>query len=79
MPLVSAKFKFLKCAIFFSLVLCHLCFDVLVFIGLFGIKQYGVDINGYVRNSDKSMSIWIQRRAYNKQTWPGKLDNMVSE
>lgn len=45
---------------------------------LFGIKQYGVDINGYVRHSDKSMSVWLQRRAYNKQTWPGKLDNMVS-
>ncbi|GAB6026021.1 hypothetical protein CHUAL_011984 [Chamberlinius hualienensis] len=45
---------------------------------LFGIKQFGVDINGYVRGNDNNISMWIQRRAYNKQTWPGKLDNMVS-
>jgi len=45
---------------------------------LFGIKKYGVDINGYVRDPEKGVSIWIQQRAFTKQTWPGKLDNMVS-
>ncbi|XP_067122329.1 uncharacterized protein [Centruroides vittatus] len=45
---------------------------------LFGIKKYGVHINGYVTNYDGSISIWIQRRSFTKPTWPGKLDNLVS-
>ncbi|XP_042901275.1 uncharacterized protein [Parasteatoda tepidariorum] len=45
---------------------------------LFGIKRCGVHVNGFVKNVDGSKSIWIQKRAYTKPTWPGKLDNMVS-
>lgn len=45
---------------------------------LFGIKRYGVHINGYVTHNDGSVSLWIQRRSSTKQTWPGKLDNLVS-
>ncbi|XP_046407687.1 uncharacterized protein YJR142W isoform X3 [Ischnura elegans] len=44
---------------------------------LFGIKKYGVDINGYVNHPEKGLCIWLQRRSSTKQTWPGKLDNMV--
>ena len=34
-------------------------------------------MNGYVRENDKFLG-WIAKRADNKPTYPGKLDNMVS-
>ena len=46
--------------------------------GLFGIRKYGVDINGYVMDPIKGLSIWLQKRSPNKQTWPGYWDNMIS-
>ncbi|GBN58793.1 Nudix hydrolase 24, chloroplastic [Araneus ventricosus] len=45
---------------------------------LFGIKRCGVHVNGYVKNADGSKSVWIQKRACTKPTWPGKFDNLVS-
>lgn len=44
---------------------------------LFGIRNYGVDINGYVRHPTRGLCIWLQQRSDTKQTWPGKWDNMV--
>lgn len=44
---------------------------------LFGIRNYGVDINGYVRDPQRGLCIWLQQRSDTKQTWPGKWDNMV--
>jgi len=44
---------------------------------LFGVRQYGVHINGYVKHSTMGLSIWLQRRSITKQTWPGKLDSFV--
>ncbi|XP_066993580.2 uncharacterized protein [Anabrus simplex] len=44
---------------------------------LFGIRNYGVDINGYVMDPEKGLCIWLQQRSATKQTWPGKWDNMV--
>lgn len=44
---------------------------------LFGIRNYGVDINGYVRHPKLGLCIWLQQRSDTKQTWPGKWDNMV--
>lgn len=44
---------------------------------LFGVRNYGVDINGYVRHPTKGICIWLQQRSDTKQTWPGKWDNMV--
>lgn len=44
---------------------------------LFGIRNYGVDINGYVRHPTLGLCIWLQQRSDTKQTWPGKWDNMV--
>ncbi|XP_075235570.1 uncharacterized protein LOC142332833 isoform X2 [Lycorma delicatula] len=44
---------------------------------LFGICNYGVDINGYVNHPEKGLCIWLQRRSKTKQTWPGRWDNMV--
>ena len=41
-------------------------------------RQYGVNINGFVRDGDGAVeAIWLQRRAADKQTWPGKLDHLV--
>lgn len=42
-----------------------------------GIRNYGVDINGYVRDPKRGLCIWLQQRSDTKQTWPGKWDNMV--
>lgn len=44
---------------------------------LFGIRNYGVDINGFVRHPTRGLCIWLQQRSETKQTWPGKWDNMV--
>nr|XP_018902702.1 PREDICTED: uncharacterized protein YJR142W [Bemisia tabaci] len=44
---------------------------------LFGVCNYGVDINGYVMDKEKGLCLWLQRRSPTKQTWPGKWDNMV--
>eukprot|EP00877_Chromochloris_zofingiensis_P004791 jgi/Chrzof1/14312/Cz08g32180.t1 len=44
----------------------------------FGIRAYGVHLNGYVRCTDGSMNLWVARRSPRKQTWPGKLDHIVA-
>ena len=49
----------------------------LVFSGLFGIRQYGVDINGYVNDPDLGFCMWLQQRSFTKPTWPGRWDSMV--
>jgi len=43
----------------------------------FGVRAYGVHLNGYRRIGD-GYSLWIGRRASNKQIAPGKLDNIVA-
>ena len=43
----------------------------------FGVCGYGVHVNGYVRTSD-GLRMWLGRRARNKPTAPGKLDQMVA-
>ncbi|KAK0167098.1 hypothetical protein PV327_004541 [Microctonus hyperodae] len=45
---------------------------------LFGIRKYGIDINGYVMDPVKGLSIWLQKRSPNKQTWPSYWDSMIS-
>ncbi len=44
----------------------------------FGVRAYGVHINGFVRDDDGSIRMWIARRAAGKQTYPGMLDNMIA-
>ncbi|XP_033109622.1 nudix hydrolase 20, chloroplastic-like [Anneissia japonica] len=44
---------------------------------LFGVKQYGCHLNGFCKTSD-GLSMWIGRRAKNKPTFPGKLDNIAA-
>ena len=44
---------------------------------LFGIRAYGVHLNGYVRRNDQTF-LWIGRRSRTKHTYPGMLDNAVA-
>ena len=44
---------------------------------IFGVKAFGLHVNGYVREGDR-LKIWIGRRALDKAVEPGKLDNMVA-
>ena len=46
-------------------------------IPLFGVRAYGVHMNGYVR-ADRGLGMWIGRRSLNKPTGPGKLDQLVA-
>jgi hypothetical protein len=46
-------------------------------ISIFGIKGYGVHMNGFVRDG-KKLKLWIAKRSINKQTGPGKLDQIVA-
>lgn len=43
----------------------------------FGIRSWGVHVNGIVRRED-GLHMWIARRSRGKQTYPGMLDNMVA-
>ena len=43
----------------------------------FGFRTFGVHMNGFVRQTD-GIYMWIARRAWNKSTYPGMLDNMVA-
>ncbi|MEW5304552.1 MAG: hypothetical protein WDW38_009278 [Sanguina aurantia] len=43
----------------------------------FGIKAYGVHVNGYVKKED-GLHIWVARRSMTKANWPGKLDHLVA-
>ncbi|XP_026730051.1 uncharacterized protein YJR142W [Trichoplusia ni] len=45
---------------------------------LFGIRNYGVSVTGYVDHPVKGLCIWLQQRSFTKQTWPGKWDCFVS-
>jgi len=44
---------------------------------LFGVKGYGVHMNGFVRDGD-AISMWVGKRSLSKPTGPGKLDQMVA-
>ncbi|XP_022107256.1 nudix hydrolase 20, chloroplastic-like isoform X1 [Acanthaster planci] len=45
---------------------------------LFGIKQYGVHLNGYCHHPSKGLCMWIGRRSPTKSTFPNKLDNVAA-
>jgi hypothetical protein len=44
----------------------------------FGIRAYGVHINGYVCKGDGRKLLWVARRSRSKPTWPGLLDHIVA-
>jgi 8-oxo-dGTP pyrophosphatase MutT (NUDIX family) len=43
----------------------------------FGVRAYGVHVNGFVRRAD-GLHLWIGTRAADREVEPGKLDNMVA-
>jgi isopentenyldiphosphate isomerase len=43
----------------------------------FGVRAYGVHMNGFVRRKD-GLHLWVARRARGKETYPGMLDNTVA-
>ena len=43
----------------------------------FGIQAHGVHVNGFVRRGD-DLLMWIARRARDKPSYPGMLDNTVA-
>ncbi|CAB1329745.1 unnamed protein product [Coregonus sp. 'balchen'] len=45
---------------------------------LFGVKRYGVHINGYCQDENGELRMWVGRRSMTKQTYPGKLDNLAA-
>ena len=44
---------------------------------LFGLRAYGVHLNGFLRGPE-GLSLWVARRAENKATAPGKLDHLAA-
>jgi 8-oxo-dGTP pyrophosphatase MutT (NUDIX family) len=46
-------------------------------VGFFGIRAYGVHVNG-IRRDGATLKLWIGRRAADKKVAPNKLDNMVA-
>ncbi|ORX70669.1 hypothetical protein DL89DRAFT_274661 [Linderina pennispora] len=44
----------------------------------FGIRTFGVHLNGTVRGEDGSVKMWVAKRSLQKQTWPGYLDQIVA-
>ncbi len=43
----------------------------------FGVRAWGIHLNGFVRDGT-GIRLWIGRRAHDKQTYPGALDNLVA-
>ncbi len=46
-------------------------------VSFFGVRAYGVHLNGYRREGEE-VQLWIGRRAPNKKVAPDKLDNLVA-
>jgi hypothetical protein len=44
---------------------------------LFGVRAYGIHLNGYVRRGAEKL-MWVAQRAAGKQTFPGQLDQIVA-
>lgn len=44
---------------------------------VFGVRAYGVHVNGFVDTPD-GLKLWIGHRAKDKPVAPGKLDNMIA-
>lgn len=60
------------------------CFGTKAFFSLeraaapyFGIKAYGVQMNGYVEREGQKF-LWLGKRSQAKSTFPGMLDHLVA-
>jgi 8-oxo-dGTP pyrophosphatase MutT (NUDIX family) len=47
-------------------------------VAFFGVRAYGVHLNGYVQDRGGPLQLWIGRRAADKKVAPNKLDNLVA-
>ncbi len=47
-------------------------------IAAFGVRAFGVHVNGFIRHPDGAIDMWIARRAKDRISYPGMLDNMVA-
>jgi hypothetical protein len=45
---------------------------------LFGLKAFGLHVNGYVRQPDGSLAMWIGIRANDRLVAPGQFDNLIA-
>jgi 8-oxo-dGTP pyrophosphatase MutT (NUDIX family) len=43
----------------------------------FGVKSFGIHVNGFVRRAD-GIHLWVGKRATDRKIAPGKLDNLVA-
>jgi 8-oxo-dGTP pyrophosphatase MutT (NUDIX family) len=43
----------------------------------FGVKSFGLHVNGFVRRAD-GIHLWVGKRATDRKIAPGKLDNLVA-
>ena len=46
-------------------------------IPIFGLKGYGIHLNGFVKKNNTTY-LWVGKRSMTKQTGPGKLDQLVA-
>lgn len=44
----------------------------------FGIAAYGLHVNGFVRQPDGGLSLWVGHRARDREVAPGQLDNLIA-
>lgn len=44
----------------------------------FGVRAFGLHVNGFTRSASGAISLWVARRARDRAVEPGKLDNMVA-
>lgn len=44
----------------------------------FGVDAFGLHVNGFVRGADGGLSLWVARRARDREVSPGQYDNLVA-
>lgn len=44
----------------------------------FGLKTWGIHVNGYVKKADGSLLMWVAKRSMTKPTYPAMLDHIVA-
>jgi 8-oxo-dGTP pyrophosphatase MutT (NUDIX family) len=47
-------------------------------VAFFGVRAYGIHLNGYRRDGTGPLRLWVGRRAADKKVSPNKLDNLVA-
>lgn len=47
-------------------------------VAFFGVRAYGIHVNGYTFDDNGEMLMWVAKRAKNRIAYPGKLDQLVA-